>query len=94
MWGTCDVCGEKSKYLVIGSKLEACGECVSLARSIAEPDMRRDCYADKTFTLDGRPARVIGYENEFATVASSEASFEWSWSAVARIVSKGGRFTS
>jgi hypothetical protein len=48
-------------------------------------------------TLDGRPAKITGYRREFATVtdrADPVRSAEWAWSTVARIVARGGGFTS
>lgn len=43
-------------------------------------------------TLDGRPARITGYRNDFATDPARSA--EWAWLTVARIVARGGNFKS
>lgn len=44
-------------------------------------------------TLNGKPARVSGYRLDFARVTDAAGlSAEWSWSAVERILAKGGAF--
>ncbi len=48
-------------------------------------------------TLNGKPARVNGYNRDFATVTckSSGLSAEWSWQTVALIIgSRNGAFKS
>lgn len=47
-------------------------------------------------TLDGTPAVIGGIRNDYATVSALPhgASYEWSWPAVARIMSNGGNFVS
>ncbi len=57
-------------------------------------------WAGSICTLDGRPAKVVGRVNPFATVAPVEslddnyAGFQWSWEAVDRIMKAGGNFVS
>jgi hypothetical protein len=47
-------------------------------------------------TLDGEPAMVCGYRNDFATVCQLRGPLrlEWAWETVARIISNGGDFRS
>lgn len=47
-------------------------------------------------TLDGKPARVIGRKNTFATIAQypDGISAVYSWETVDRIVKNGGKFRS
>lgn len=47
-------------------------------------------------TLNGVRARVSGIQNPFATVTQfgTGLSAEWSWEAVERIISNGGKFVS
>lgn len=48
-------------------------------------------------TLDGRPARVMGAKFKFAAVVfdgDSMTGYQWSWSAVKRIIANGGKFKS
>ena len=47
-------------------------------------------------TLDGKPAKITGRLNEFATVGALQGwmASEFSWEAVARIMAKGGNFTT
>lgn len=57
----------------------------------------RRLLAAAKVTLDGRPAKIGGIRNDFATVTSlyTGASFEWSWHAAAHIVEDcEGRFRS
>jgi len=51
---------------------------------------------DNACVLDGFPAKVIGWKNDFATVArlDNKAAFEWAWSAVDRIMASNRRFYS
>ena len=53
-------------------------------------------WAGSACTLDGRPARVLGRLQRFATVATipGGAAVEFSWAAVGRIMGKGGGFKS
>jgi hypothetical protein len=58
---------------------------------------RYEQYSGLTVTLNGIPARIVGYALPYATVATWGASVarlaaEWSWDAVARIVATGGDF--
>lgn len=49
----------------------------------------------KTVTLDGKPARVIGYKNPFATVETRDGRLdgEWSWAGVKHVIENcGGAF--
>lgn len=48
-------------------------------------------------TLNGEPAKVSGYKNDFATITQikSGLSAEWSWQTVEHIIkNKGGQFKS
>lgn len=98
MHKSCEVCRKAAMYTVNVSGLTVCEECADYARAIQDADSRREVYSDKAVTLNGKPARVKGYMNDFATVAPLDTSlgaFEWSWTAVARIVAaRGGRFVS
>ena len=47
-----------------------------------------DCW------LDGEPAKIVGWQERFATVASVSKSFEWSWKAVANVMAKNRQFKS
>lgn len=60
-------------------------------------DERRKAYSGLRVTLNGKPARILGFRNRFGTVAQVPRglSHEWSWDAIAHIVkNKGGRFRS
>jgi len=50
-------------------------------------DVRRK-LCEVPATLNGEPARISGYRNDFATVTQLDSglSAEWSWPAVRRIV--------
>lgn len=105
---------DKTLYQV-GAKLVECGvnvedgnavrECFSncviptFYKMISKADLRRAVYSGLPVTLDGKRAKIIGFENDFATVRTDTdspwfASFEWSWDSVARIVASGGHFES
>jgi len=45
-------------------------------------------------TLDGLPAVVCGYRNDFATVRTLDGSrqAEYAWSTLERVLTNGGRF--
>ena len=90
----CEICGKATMYHVTKAGLDVCEECIDYARSITDPDTRRDLYGKVVCTLDGEPARVTGYLNDFGTVASSKAAYQWSWRAIARVMSRTGRFQS
>jgi len=51
---------------------------------------------DNSCTLDGKPAKIIGWKNKYATVATLDgtSSFEWAWKTVARIMSLDRQFKS
>lgn len=71
----------------------------TLHNMISKADLRRAVYSGLPVTLDGKRAKIIGFENDFATVRTDTdspwfASFEWSWDSVARIVASGGHFES
>jgi hypothetical protein len=56
----------------------------------------RVALCDVPVTLDGEPAMVCGYRNDFATVCQLRGPLrlEWAWETVARIISNGGDFRS
>jgi hypothetical protein len=48
-------------------------------------------------TLDGEPACVGGYRNDFATVQRKDGKggrVEFAWATVERVINNGGRFHS
>lgn len=57
---------------------------------------RHAALAAQPVTLDGQPAQIAGIGERFATVRQvpSGLGAEWSWDAVARVVSNGGSFQS
>jgi hypothetical protein len=64
---------------------------------MAHPTLaERQALCAAKVTLDGQPAKVSGFRNEYAKVSiiKSGLSAEWAWETVARIVAKGGRFSS
>lgn len=71
------------------------GTIVSLQRLYSEMAER---WAGAACTLNGRPAKVTGRLNRFATVAymnGDMASVEFSWPAVETVMlANGGRFRS
>ena len=84
---------------------DAVRECLSncavptMYYRLSKSDLRRAVYSGLPVTLDGKLAKIIGFSNDFATVKTISsspwfASFEWSWTTVARIVSHGGHFKS
>ncbi len=53
--------------------------------------------ASRPITLDGKPARISGFENDFATVWDKEdqiRSAQWAWQTVVKIITEGGDFRS
>ena len=94
----CGICDKIARYTVERPRgLHVCEECIGLAWTIHDQDRRRARYSGLAVTLDGEPAWIHGYRNDFATVATIDASgpaFDWSWRAVARVVSRGGRFSA
>lgn len=63
-----------------------------MARFISTDE--RYALIDARVTLNGKPAKISGARMQFAMVAALDGSmeFEWSWDAVARIVTAGGKF--
>ena len=51
---------------------------------------------DNSCTLDGHPAKIIGWKNDFATVArlDGKAEFDWAWETVDRIMENNRDFKS
>lgn len=52
---------------------------------------------DQRVTLDGKPAKISGARQEFATVATIATdgpAVQFSWEAVSRVVAAGGAFKS
>jgi len=66
----------------------------TLHNMISKSDLRRAVYSGLPVSLDGKPAQIIGFSNDFATVTNEFVSYNWSWSAVAHIVAAGGHFES
>ena len=56
----------------------------------------REQFRGMLVTLDGQPAGISGFKNNFATVFQLEGSLslEFSWLTVSRVVSRGGKFRS
>lgn len=65
-----------------------------MADAVPLDERRELCAAD--VTLDGRPARIAGSRNDFATVRvrATGLGAEWSWPTVRRVVANGGEFRS
>lgn len=61
-----------------------------------DEEWRRWCIHSGPVTLDGTKAVIGGIRNDYATVSAlpNGARYEWSWPAVARIMSNGGQFVS
>lgn len=53
-------------------------------------------YTGKPCLLDGKPAKITGRNNQFATVATlpDGPSYVWAWPTVARIMEHDRRFKS
>lgn len=53
-------------------------------------------FIDAEVTLDGKPAKISGAENSYATVSTLDntASFKWSWAGVETICKRDGKFVS
>ena len=53
-----------------------------------------ETYTGAACTLDGRPARIVGRLNPFATVATlpDGPSYQFAWETVARVMAQGGVF--
>lgn len=56
--------------------------------------MTRQEMTNTNVTLDGLPARVMGAQNDFATVRSAARHEEWAWVTVERVIQRGGVFKS
>jgi hypothetical protein len=57
----------------------------------------RRALCEAKVTLDGKPAKIIGAAEQYATVHQTPDGFgwHWSWTAVAHIVAnRGGAFRS
>ena len=97
MSAICETCGNAAMYTVKVNGADTCEECIDLAHAITDPEARREAYSGRTVTLNGKPAIISGFALDFASVGTLDPSggaFQWSWHAVARIVSRGGRFIS
>lgn len=60
-------------------------------------DAQRQRLCETKVTLDGEPARIIGWSHPFATVSRSDGRggrVEYAWLTVARVVEAGGAFQS
>ncbi|UBV13024.1 hypothetical protein [Mycolicibacterium fortuitum] len=60
-------------------------------------DVQRQRLCESKVTLDGEPARIIGWGQPFATVSRSDGRggrVEFAWATAARIVDAGGAFQS
>jgi hypothetical protein len=55
-----------------------------------------DKWTGEPCTLDGKPARIQGRLNEFATVATlpDGPAYQWAWETVDRIMKAAGNFKS
>ena len=68
-------------------------------REIAMSDKQK-CIAkwrdNNACTLNGKPAKVVGWKLDFPVVAELDGPFavEYSWAAVDRVMSDGGRFVA
>ena len=58
-------------------------------------DQKRDLCERRVF-LDGAPAKIVGAKEQFATIATTDGrrAVEFAWTTAARIVSRGGYFTT
>jgi hypothetical protein len=57
----------------------------------------QDRWIAEPCTLDGKPAKVTGFWNDFATIAELDVSgkvCDFSWLAVNRVMLKDGKFKS
>ena len=94
----CEICKKAAMYTVKINGLHVCEDCTDYAWALTLPDARRSLYSGRAVTLDGSPAKTLGFLQDFATVAAvgaeSGPAFEWSWLAVARTVRARGSFKS
>lgn len=68
-----------------------------MTRTLVLPDLaERQALCEAVVTLNGNPGRVSGAGCDFARVTDTTTglSAQWSWQAVARVIAKGGAFTS
>jgi hypothetical protein len=68
-----------------------------MASTTTHPDqVQRRELCEAKVTLNGKPATIAGYSLPFAHVTEIDSglSAEWSWTAVALVVSRGGDFRS
>lgn len=51
-------------------------------------------HRHKSCTLDGQPAVICGWKNDFATIVTLDNKLrgEWTWAAVNRIMERDGSF--
>lgn len=54
----------------------------------------RISFTNVPVTLDGQPAKVMGYNKDFPIVRSRINSVEYSWSTVKRIIARDRAFKS
>jgi hypothetical protein len=68
----------------------------SINRTLTCDEKRALVKDQDNLTIDGKPAIVVGYHNQFATVVALDESarVEFAWSTVERIVNKDGAFKS
>lgn len=91
--------GETDFYVMQGGR-SVSGPFAKDDKRFALPPTRRELanrYAGQACTLNGKPARVIGRLNDFATIAALDVSVdaEFAWETVARVMEeKGGAFRS
>lgn len=70
---------------------------MSTVTHLPEEDRRELVWSRAPITLDGEPALITGWRNEFATVSRRDGKggrVEFAWSTVKRIVDAGGKFES
>lgn len=60
-----------------------------------EHEQRRNACSAQC-TLNGKPAKITGSERTYATVTAlpDGERYDWTWTAVYRILATGGRFVS
>lgn len=60
------------------------------------PEERKRLVRTEGVTLDGRPAIIRGWHNEFGTVCHfpQGESHEWAWATIRDVVSRDGKFKS
>ena len=66
-------------------------------RSVSHTQSLANNWSGSPCTLDGRPAKITGRLNPFATVASLDPSYpaaEFSWEAVNRVMWTDAKFVS